>query len=72
MPMTRAHGSKKLHPFERYGFFDRERTKFIPYRGDIANFDNREGNAYELKTAITHHLALYCADSEIFMAVMSG
>lgn len=24
--------SEKLHPFERYGFFDRERTKFIPYR----------------------------------------
>ena len=24
--------SEKLHPFERYGFFDKERTKFIPYR----------------------------------------
>lgn len=25
--------SEKLHPFERYGFFDHERTKFIPYKG---------------------------------------
>lgn len=24
---------EQLHPFERYGFFDRGRTKFIPYKG---------------------------------------